>query len=97
MQVVLSVEKQLIWCGYWIGLGILSSVGLGTGLHTFLLYLVSCHSINNFVTRITCVCSIVWYTIILQCVYRALTLLLLPWQHGHVTLWIFLNLPTHKS
>ncbi len=29
-----------MWCCYWIGLGILSSVGLGTGLHTFLLYLV---------------------------------------------------------
>lgn len=26
---------------YWLGLGILSSVGLGTGLHTFVLYLVS--------------------------------------------------------
>lgn len=24
---------------YWVGLGVLSSVGLGTGLHTFLLYL----------------------------------------------------------
>ena len=24
---------------YWIGLGVLSSVGLGTGLHTFVLYL----------------------------------------------------------
>jgi len=33
------IEKQALWCGYWIGLGILSSVGLGTGLHTFLLYL----------------------------------------------------------
>lgn len=31
--------KKLLWCLYWIGLGILSSVGLGTGLHTFLLYL----------------------------------------------------------
>ncbi|XP_068901927.1 vacuole membrane protein 1 isoform X2 [Tenebrio molitor] len=31
--------KKLLWCSYWIGLGILSSVGLGTGLHTFLLYL----------------------------------------------------------
>jgi hypothetical protein len=29
----------LLWCGWWVGLGILSSVGLGTGLHTFLLYL----------------------------------------------------------
>lgn len=32
-------RKQFLWCTYWIGLGILSSVGLGTGLHTFLLYL----------------------------------------------------------
>uniref|UniRef100_A0A0B7AX85 Vacuole membrane protein 1 n=2 Tax=Arion vulgaris TaxID=1028688 RepID=A0A0B7AX85_9EUPU len=38
-QVVKSIEKKLLWCAYWIGLGILSSVGLGTGLHTFLLYL----------------------------------------------------------
>ncbi|XP_039612959.1 vacuole membrane protein 1-like [Polypterus senegalus] len=33
------VEKKFLWCAYWVGLGILSSVGLGTGLHTFLLYL----------------------------------------------------------
>ncbi|XP_024117603.1 vacuole membrane protein 1, partial [Oryzias melastigma] len=33
------VEKKTLWCAYWAGLGILSSVGLGTGLHTFLLYL----------------------------------------------------------
>jgi len=32
-------EKYLLWCCWWVGLGILSSVGLGTGLHTFLLYL----------------------------------------------------------
>ena len=32
-------EKKIYWCLYWIGLGVLSSVGLGTGLHTFLLYL----------------------------------------------------------
>ncbi|VEN61499.1 unnamed protein product [Callosobruchus maculatus] len=36
---VQRVYKKLLWCLYWIGLGILSSVGLGTGLHTFLLYL----------------------------------------------------------
>lgn len=36
---VLSFRKQFIWCAYWVGLGILSSVGLGTGLHTFVLYL----------------------------------------------------------
>ncbi|XP_044286076.1 vacuole membrane protein 1 isoform X2 [Varanus komodoensis] len=38
-QYVLYMEKKLLWCAYWVGLGILSSVGLGTGLHTFLLYL----------------------------------------------------------
>uniref|UniRef100_A0A3Q4AMY3 Vacuole membrane protein 1 n=1 Tax=Mola mola TaxID=94237 RepID=A0A3Q4AMY3_MOLML len=38
------LEKKFLWCAYWIGLGILSSVGLGTGLHTFLLYLVR-HSV----------------------------------------------------
>ena len=36
---LLSLETYLAWCGWWVGLGILSSVGLGTGLHTFLLYL----------------------------------------------------------
>merc|ERR1712102_71392 len=36
---LVSVEKYLLWCAWWVGLGILSSVGLGTGLHTFLLYL----------------------------------------------------------
>lgn len=36
---LLSIEKYVLWCGWWVGLGILSSVGLGTGLHTFLLYL----------------------------------------------------------
>jgi membrane protein YqaA with SNARE-associated domain len=36
---VSELERQILWCSYWVGLGILSSVGLGTGLHTFLLYL----------------------------------------------------------
>lgn len=39
-QYVRYMEKKFFWCAYWVGLGILSSVGLGTGLHTFLLYLV---------------------------------------------------------
>lgn len=38
-QALRYFEKKLFWCAYWIGLGVLSSVGLGTGLHTFLLYL----------------------------------------------------------
>ncbi|KAF9581179.1 Vacuolar membrane protease, partial [Lunasporangiospora selenospora] len=32
-------ESGLIWYGYWTLLGVASSVGLGTGLHTFILFL----------------------------------------------------------
>lgn len=39
MQYVSHIEQEVLWGAYWVGLGILSSVGLGTGLHTFLLYL----------------------------------------------------------
>lgn len=52
-QYVEYLEKKFLWCAYWVGLGILSSVGLGTGLHTFLLYLVRqsmslwCKNINS--------------------------------------------------
>ena len=38
-ETIQSWEGYLAWCAWWVGLGILSSVGLGTGLHTFLLYL----------------------------------------------------------
>ncbi|XP_049879125.1 vacuole membrane protein 1 [Pectinophora gossypiella] len=31
--------RVLAWWGWWVVLGVCSSVGLGTGLHTFLLYL----------------------------------------------------------
>ncbi|KAK7882893.1 hypothetical protein WMY93_029067 [Mugilogobius chulae] len=34
-EYVQYLEKKFLWCAYWVGLGILSSVGLGTGLHTF--------------------------------------------------------------
>ena len=47
LQTVESVEKTLLWWGYWVGLGILSSVGLGTGLHTFLLYLVRLQNLTS--------------------------------------------------
>lgn len=47
-QIIISDFKEdVLWCAYWVGLGILSSVGLGTGLHTFLLYLVSKIFISN--------------------------------------------------
>lgn len=38
-QYLVLIQSQVWWCLYWVGLGVLSSVGLGTGLHTFLLYL----------------------------------------------------------
>jgi len=34
-----TIESLFFWTLYWFGLGIASSIGLGTGLHTFLLYL----------------------------------------------------------
>eukprot|EP01097_Dermamoeba_algensis_P005084 TRINITY_DN3244_c0_g2_i1.p1 TRINITY_DN3244_c0_g2~~TRINITY_DN3244_c0_g2_i1.p1 ORF type:complete len:390 (-),score=85.01 TRINITY_DN3244_c0_g2_i1:44-1183(-) len=37
--VVRSSEEAVLFAFWWIGLGILSSIGLGTGLHTFVLYL----------------------------------------------------------
>ncbi|XP_071512270.1 vacuole membrane protein 1-like isoform X2 [Panulirus ornatus] len=37
--VLQKIAKEFWWCAWWVWLGILSSVGLGTGLHTFLLYL----------------------------------------------------------
>ncbi|KAK9762916.1 hypothetical protein K7432_010868 [Basidiobolus ranarum] len=33
------VEGELLWIGYWVMLGVASSIGLGTGLHTFVLFL----------------------------------------------------------
>ncbi|CAH0713686.1 unnamed protein product, partial [Brenthis ino] len=36
---VQEVVLTLAWWGWWVTLGVCSSVGLGTGLHTFLLYL----------------------------------------------------------
>lgn len=34
-----SLSEKLAFALYWIGLGVLSSIGLGTGMHTFVLYL----------------------------------------------------------
>lgn len=39
-QAIIQMIRSNLWfVVYWVGLGVLSSVGLGTGLHTFLLYL----------------------------------------------------------
>jgi hypothetical protein len=32
-------KDVLLFVAWWVGLGVASSIGLGTGLHTFLLYL----------------------------------------------------------
>ena len=34
-----QMDRVLTFVAFWIGLGVLSSIGLGTGLHTFILYL----------------------------------------------------------
>uniref|UniRef100_A0A7N9ARU1 Vacuole membrane protein 1 n=1 Tax=Mastacembelus armatus TaxID=205130 RepID=A0A7N9ARU1_9TELE len=39
---VRNMGKATLWCACWVGLGILFSVGLSIGLHTFFLYLVRC-------------------------------------------------------
>lgn len=39
LQIFKLWEAKIMWWLYWVGLGVLSSVGLGTGLHTFVLYL----------------------------------------------------------
>jgi len=39
LAVLYYLRKKILWCAYWLGLGVASSIGLGTGLHTFLLYL----------------------------------------------------------
>jgi hypothetical protein len=38
-QLFMNIYRVLVWYGYWVVLGIASSIGLGTGLHTFLLFL----------------------------------------------------------
>ncbi|XP_017460665.1 PREDICTED: vacuole membrane protein 1, partial [Rhagoletis zephyria] len=36
---VTALYQRILWYAWWVLLGVLSSVGLGTGLHTFILYL----------------------------------------------------------
>ncbi|KAJ1674490.1 hypothetical protein EV182_003174, partial [Spiromyces aspiralis] len=39
VEYILSLDALLVWYAYWVFLGILSSIGLGAGLHTFVLFL----------------------------------------------------------
>ncbi|CAL8139642.1 unnamed protein product [Orchesella dallaii] len=43
----MQIKRIISWHSYWIFLGVLSSVGLGTGLHTFVLYL------GPFIAKVT--------------------------------------------
>ncbi|CAI4230359.1 unnamed protein product [Auanema sp. JU1783] len=38
-EFIIAAEKSLAWWSWWVLLGVLSSIGLGSGLHTFLIYL----------------------------------------------------------
>uniref|UniRef100_A0A915EBV0 Uncharacterized protein n=1 Tax=Ditylenchus dipsaci TaxID=166011 RepID=A0A915EBV0_9BILA len=68
-EIMHRFEKPVLWSLYWMWLGVLSSIGLGTGLHTFVLYLgphiahvtlaaFECNSIDfpepPYPTEITC-------------------------------------------
>jgi len=46
-EFIRNSEDTVLWGLYWVWLGVLSSVGLGTGLHTFLLFL------GPFIARVT--------------------------------------------
>ncbi|KAJ3200396.1 Vacuolar membrane protease, partial [Clydaea vesicula] len=48
-----ELKHSLIWFGYWIALGVASSIGLGTGLHTFVLFLGP-HIAHTTITAYTC-------------------------------------------
>ncbi|KAJ3122500.1 Vacuolar membrane protease [Nowakowskiella sp. JEL0407] len=50
---VSAVEEQLLWYGWWILLGISSSIGFGTGLHTFVMFLGP-HIAAVTITAYTC-------------------------------------------
>lgn len=39
IQVFQHIQRTSVWYGWWILLGVASAFGLGTGLHTFLLFL----------------------------------------------------------
>jgi len=39
-----TLRSSIFWYGYWIVLGILSSIGLGTGFHTFFYFLSTSYS-----------------------------------------------------
>ena len=39
-QLAKRFETKIFWCLYWVWLGVLSSIGFGSGLHTFVLFLV---------------------------------------------------------
>jgi len=48
-----TLRSTTFWYGYWIVLGILSSIGLGTGFHTFFIFLVP-HIIEVTTAAYTC-------------------------------------------
>lgn len=39
LPILYYLRTKVLWYAYWVGLGVASSIGLGTGLHTFILYL----------------------------------------------------------
>ena len=68
---VTALYQRILWYAWWVLLGVLSSVGLGTGLHTFILYLVGTFWIISF-------------CLYFQLLIRLLCLSLSPLQGPHI-------------
>lgn len=79
------IQAVIIWYSRWIILGILSSIGLGTGAHTFLLFL------GPFIARVTTaayVCKSVSFPLF------GLESLLCPagiYNKSEITIWMIMN------
>lgn len=79
------VKEELIWYGRWVILGILSSVGLGTGAHTFVLFL------GPFIARVTSaayICKTVDFTLTGK---ESLLCPIGDYSKLNVTIWMILN------
>jgi hypothetical protein len=50
-----SLQEWTLYVSWWLGLGVLSSIGLGTGMHSGLLFLFP-HMLKVGVVRVATLC-----------------------------------------
>eukprot|EP00002_Diphylleia_rotans_P003659 TRINITY_DN12547_c0_g1_i3.p1 TRINITY_DN12547_c0_g1~~TRINITY_DN12547_c0_g1_i3.p1 ORF type:complete len:360 (-),score=68.16 TRINITY_DN12547_c0_g1_i3:180-1259(-) len=80
-QVISDVWQFLYFASYWIGLGILSSVMVGTGLHTFLLFL------GPHIGKVTLAATECKTVQLLEVAYDVFHCPSISTHEGYVTLW----------